>query len=149
MDDVLYHYIKSWVIIHTCPYFRGRCFRHQYSHSSNSRLIQIVYYSDVIMSAMASQITSLTIVYSTTYSGKDQRKHKSSASLVFVRGIHRWPVNSPAQRPMTRKMFPLDDVIMLHSCMAHNNHYKHSYKSQVWIRVHYFNIPEGTRALTI
>ena len=44
---------------------------------------------DVIMGATASQITSLTIVYSTVYSGVDQRKHQSSASLVFVRGIHR------------------------------------------------------------
>ena len=58
------------------------------------------------MGAIASQIISLTIVYSTVYSGADQRKHQSSASLAFVRGIHRWPVNS------TRKMFPLDDVIM-------------------------------------
>ena len=56
---------------------------------------QIHYYSDVIMGAMASQITSFTIVYSTVYSGADQRKYGSSASLVFVRGIHRWPVNSP------------------------------------------------------
>ena len=53
-----------------------------------------VHYNDVIMSAMASQITSLTIVYSTVYAGADQRKHQSSASLAFVRGIHRWPVNS-------------------------------------------------------
>ena len=51
------------------------------------------------MSAMASQITSLTIVYSIVYSGANQRKHQSSASLVFVRGIHRWPVNSPHIRP--------------------------------------------------
>ena len=42
------------------------------------------HYNDVIMSAMASQITSLTIVYSTVYSGADQRKHQSSASLAFV-----------------------------------------------------------------
>ena len=61
---------------------------------------------------MASQITSLTIVYSTVYSGTDQRKHQSSASLVFVRGIHRWPVNSPHKGPVTRKMFPFYDVIM-------------------------------------
>ena len=47
------------------------------------------------MEAMASEIISLTIVYSTVYSGADQRKHQSSASLAFVRGIHRWPVNSP------------------------------------------------------
>ena len=55
------------------------------------------------MAAMASQITSLTIVYLTVYSGVDQRKHQSSASLAFVRGIHRSPVNSPHKRPVTRK----------------------------------------------
>ena len=55
------------------------------------------------MSAMASQITSLTIVYSIVYSGADQRKHQSSASLAFVRGIHRWPVNSQHKGPVTRK----------------------------------------------
>ena len=49
-------------------------------------------YNNVIMGAMASQITSLTIVYSTVYSGADQRKHQSSASIASVRGIHRWPV---------------------------------------------------------
>ena len=47
------------------------------------------HYNDVIMSIMASQITSPTIVYSTVYSGADQRKRQSSASLAFVRGIHR------------------------------------------------------------
>ena len=63
--------------------------------------------TDAIMSAMASEITSLTIVYSSIYSGADQRKHQSSASLAFVReftGDHKWPV--------TRKKFPFDDVIM-------------------------------------
>ena len=64
------------------------------------------------MGTMASQITSLTIVYSTVYSGSDQRKHQSSASLAFVRWIHRGPVNSPHKWPVTRKMFPFDDVIM-------------------------------------
>ena len=64
------------------------------------------------MSAMASQITSPMIVYSTVYSGADQRKHQSSVSLAFVRGIHRWRVNSPRKGPLTRKMFPFDDVIM-------------------------------------
>ena len=57
---------------------------------------------------VASQITSLTIVYS----GIDQRKHKCSAWLVFARGIHRWPVNYPHKGPVTRKMFSFDDVIM-------------------------------------
>ena len=64
------------------------------------------------MGAMAFQITSLTIVYSTIYSGVDQIKYQSSALLDFVRGIHRWPVNSPHKVPVTRKMFPFDDVIM-------------------------------------
>ena len=65
------------------------------------------------MTAMASQITCLAIVYSTVYSDADQRKRQSSASLAFVRGIHRGPVNSPHNWPVTRKMFPLDDAIML------------------------------------
>ena len=64
------------------------------------------------MGAMASQITSLAIVYSTVYSGADQRKHQSSALLVFVWGIHRWPMNSPHKWPEMWKMFPFDDVIM-------------------------------------
>ena len=75
-------------------------------------ILRTIYYSDVIMRAMASQITSLPIVYSTVYSSVDQRKQKSSALLAFVRGIHRWPVNSPHKRPVTRKRFPFDDVIM-------------------------------------
>ena len=65
------------------------------------------HYNGVIMSAMAYQIASLTIVYTTVYSGADQRKHQSSASLAFVWGIHRWPVNSPHKGPETRKMSPL------------------------------------------
>ena len=51
------------------------------------------------MDAIASQITSLTIVYSTVYSNADQSKHQTSASLAFVRGMHRWPVNSPHKGP--------------------------------------------------
>ena len=60
------------------------------------------------MGGIASQITSLEIVYSTVYSGWDQRKHQSSTYLAFVRG----PVNSPHKWTVTRKMFPFDDVIM-------------------------------------
>ena len=65
------------------------------------------------MGEVASQITSLTIVYSIVYSDADQRKHQSSASLAFVRGIYRWPVNSPHKWPVSRKTFPFDDLIML------------------------------------
>ena len=64
------------------------------------------HYSDVIMGMMASQVTK-----STVYSGADQRKHQPP-SLAFVRGIHRWPVNSPLKWPETREMFPFNDVIM-------------------------------------
>ena len=77
------------------------------------RTYHFSHYDDVIMGAMASQITSFTIVYSTVYSGTDQRKHQSSASLAFLRGIHRGPVNSPHKWPVTRKMFPFDDAIMV------------------------------------
>ena len=69
------------------------------------------HYSEFIMRTMAWQITSLTIVYSTIYSRACQRKHQSSASLASVWGIHRWPMNSPHKGPVTRKMFPFDDVI--------------------------------------
>ena len=64
------------------------------------------------MDTMASQITSLTIVYSTINSGADQRKHQSSASLAFVREIHRSPVLSPHKVPVTWQMVPFDDAIM-------------------------------------
>ena len=91
------------------------------------------------MSAMSYLITSLTIVYSTVYSGADQRRHQNSASLAFVRGIHRSLVTPPPHThthtphppkpphphpphpphptpthkgPVTRKRFPFDDVIM-------------------------------------
>ena len=64
------------------------------------------------MSAAASQITGVSIVCSPVCSGAPQSRHQSSASLVFVRGIHRSPVNSPHKGPVTRKMVPFDDVIM-------------------------------------
>ena len=72
--------------------------------------MHISHYNDVIMGAITSQITSLTTVYSIVYA--DQRKHQRSASLAFVRGIHRSPVNSPHKWPVTQKVFPFDDVIM-------------------------------------
>ena len=64
------------------------------------------------MSAMTSQTTGASIVYSAVLSGACQRKHQSSASLVFVRGIHQEPVYSPHEGPVARKMFPFDDVII-------------------------------------
>ena len=85
----------------------GKCRRkHLQLHS------QHCHYNDVIMSAMASEITGVSIVYSTVCSGADQRKYQRSASLAFMRGIHRWPGNSPHNGPVTRNIFPFDDVIM-------------------------------------
>ena len=71
--------------------------------------IFLYHYNDVIMGAIASQITS---VYSTVYSYADQRKHKSSASLAICEGNSLGTSEFPAQCPVTRKMFPFDDVIM-------------------------------------
>ena len=70
----------------------------------------LLHYNDAIMRAMTSQITGLTIVYSTFNSGTVQ----SSASLAFVWGIHRWPMNSPHKGPVTRKCFHL----MTSSCQT-------------------------------
>ena len=71
------------------------------------------HHSDVIMSPMASQITSVSIVCLTVSSGASQRKHQSSASLAFAREIHRLTVDFPRKGPVTRKMFPSDDVIIM------------------------------------
>ena len=70
-----------------------------------------IHHSDVIMSEMTSQIISASIVCSVC-SGADRIKHQSCASLPFVRGIRRWPGDSPHKEPVTQKMFLLDDVIM-------------------------------------
>ena len=71
-------------------------------------------YTDVIMTAMVSQITGALIVYSTVCSGADQRKHQSFASLTFVRALRRWLVNSPQKGPVAQKMFPFDDASWYH-----------------------------------
>ena len=68
--------------------------------------------SDVIMNATASQIAGVLIVCSTVCSGANQRKHQSSVSLTFVRGNHRWPVDSLHKGPVTQKRFSFDDVII-------------------------------------
>ena len=68
-----------------------------------------IHYNDVIISASANQQPHDCLPF---IQGADQRKHQSSASLAFVKGIHRSPVNCPHKGPVTRKMFPFDDVIM-------------------------------------
>ena len=72
-----------------------------------------IHYSGVTMSDKASQITDIPSVCSIVCSGAHHRKHQSSSSLAFVRGIHRWPMDSPHKGPATRKMLLLnfDNVI--------------------------------------
>ena len=96
----------------------------------------LVRYNDVIMGAMASQITSLTIVYSTVLSGADQRKHQSSASMAFAGNS---PVTSefPAQRASNRKMFRFDDVIMhyIKSCYFKGNKHHWPNGTKMWAQI--------------
>ena len=107
LHPISYHtgprYCGTWLYIGTQIY----CLTTIYGRVSGN-----AFYSDIIISAIASQITSLTIACSTVYSGTDHRQHLVSASLAFVRGIHQWPVNSPHKGPVTQKMFPFDDIIM-------------------------------------
>ena len=102
-----------WAITCRCNWLRGDSLAgNEYWCSCIVKISN--HYNDVTMGAMVSQITGLTIVHSTVYSGADQRKHQSCASQACVRGIERWPVYSPHKWLVTRKMFPFDGVIMNH-----------------------------------
>ena len=117
-----------------------------YASIVENLLFHLHHYSDVIMGGMASQITGISIVYSTVYSGTVQRKYQSSVSLAFVRGIHRRPVNSPHKGPVTQKMFPFDDVIMWLILKRPYNHHAvgHSHR----LHQHFRDIVrEGTYAV--
>ena len=94
------------------------------------------HYNDVIVITMASPITSLTIVYSIVYSDADQRKHQISVSLALVRGIHQGPVNSSHKWPVTRKMFPFDDVIMWKQHIIIQPAHTYELTSSVWAECH-------------
>ena len=105
---------------------------------SNLKMESMVHYSDVIMSVMASQITSLTIVYSTVYSGADEGKHQSSASLAFVRGIHRWPLDSLHKRPVTPSwpdLFSIWEKTSVHNRLdsTSKGQQKHLQMEQKWV----------------
>ena len=147
--------LVAWVnrcreLDHVCTYI------YQFFIKFKSRNVQIVeniirwsrhdtniHYDDVVMGSMASQITSLTIVYSIVYSDADQRKHQSSRSLAFVRGIHRGPANSSHKWPVTRKMFPFHDVIMhmlnmglfLLTLLIHSHFYPHFHCSMTKLEI--------------
>ena len=99
-DDVILTQIPECTYLHVILLLRGPVFSTQYC-------LMMPHYNDVIMSAMASQITGVSIVYWTVCSGADQRIHQSSASLVFVGGFHRWPVYSPHKGQWRGKCFHL------------------------------------------
>ena len=140
---------------HKKPGHENRTFRGlgpQAPENPMGPLWNFIHYTDVIMGMITSQITSLTIVYSTVYSDADQRKPQSSASLAFVRRIHRRPVNSPHKWPVTWKMFPFDDVIMpMDSLMAPSH-----YLNQCWLLISQslwhspeWNIPASGQAIVL
>ena len=116
---------------------------HFWQNDWHCRCFEYEYYSDVIMTPMASQVTVALFDNSTVCSGADQRKHQSSVSLAFVRGIHWWPVNSPHKGPVTRKIF--DDVIII-SPWSPAIHHRFdlsrtgSVSKQLWILKSYFEI---------
>ena len=83
LNDVYEIYIPPWTKLLGYTGFGLSCTHWAWITQEN------FHYIDVTMTTMVSQITSLTVVYSIVYSGVDQRKHQSSASLAFVRGIHR------------------------------------------------------------
>ena len=90
------------------------CIRQNLATSNTSTTSHHHYHcNDVIMSTVTSQITSVSTVYSNVYSGTDQNKHQSSASLAFAWGIYWWSVNCPHKWPVTRKMFPFDDIMLI------------------------------------
>ena len=78
-----------------------------------SKVTLYFHYSDVIMNAIALQIIGVSIVCSSVFFRRRSKKHQSSALLAFVSGIHQWPMDSPHRGPVTRKMFPFDDIIMI------------------------------------
>ena len=93
------------------------------------------------MSTMASQITSVSMVCLTVCSGADKRKYQSPASLAFLRGIHRWPVNSPPKAPVTRKMCPFHDVIVFLEILSQKQ--IHVYKPDIAVVSHHTLLPNA------
>ena len=104
-------------------------------------------YNDFIMGAMAYQVTGVWVVWSTVCAGVYQRKHQNSVSLDFLRGIHRWPMDSAHKGPVTQKMFPFDDLFMsnypkrlawlgsVHAVRRHIFNQKASWLKQAYLKI--------------
>ena len=114
-----------WVCVRVCVWF------YKLIHGPQKQILVFFFWDFCwnldIRGAIASQITSITIVCSTIYLDAEQRKHQSSASLAFVRGIHRWSVNSLHKWPATRKIFHLmtSSWGCQHKNMSKHNRYHH------------------------
>ena len=114
----------------------GMCWETNYCDAS-----ALEHYSDAIMSAMASQITGVYIVCSTSCCwGGDDWKRQSSVSRAFVMGKYRWPVDSTQKGPVTRKVFPFHGDIMKWTSTKNGDHgiyqNKHSFNLRHnWITV--------------
>ena len=110
---------RSWDAANQENFVKMTIFLYQWTMTTNSLLYpvnsEMDHYSDVMMSAMATEITGVLIVCSAVCSGVDQRKYQSSMTLAFMRAIHQRPVDSPHKWPVTRKMFPFDEVILTRS----------------------------------
>ena len=107
-----YKYICTLIALFVCAQ-RWRVSLNNSLAQPKSAIPIFFHYSDVIMGAMASQITSALSVYSIVCSGVDQRKHQSSPSLTYVRGIHWWPVAGEFPSQRASKMFPFHDVFIV------------------------------------
>ena len=101
--------------------FNWRAVYLSFLHTNMTKIVEILphvrqcHYNDVIMGVIASQITSLTVVYSIVYSDADRRKHQQVPHhWPLCREIHRGPVKSPHKWPVTRKMFPFDFIMICH-----------------------------------
>ena len=125
-------------MLHACSVIWLMWYYFHRSHNGGS------HYSEVLMIAMASHFPGVSVVYWTVCSCADQRRQQISASLTFVMGIHRWPVNSPHKGPVTQKMLPFDDVIMtiifktslsfIISIRMYTNSIKYPYEHKSWWR---------------
>ena len=134
-DYLIYQLISviSSRLTYICKWWRIEYWLHWWSPTQRQLFFCLPHYDDVIMGAMASQITRLTIVYSAVYSGAVQSKHQSSAPLAFVWGIHRGPVNSPHKWPVTRKCFHLMTSSCENKCPCRNTayHIRYTHRSIV------------------
>ena len=139
----------QWDIVSLCSFVftRAAILSHGNSELHDLHLctkLSWFHYSDVITSTMASQITSLTIVYSIVYSGADQKKIKAPRHWSLCREFTSDLWLSPHRGPVTWQMFPFDDVIMLKKRKEKklvNRGWMKSFSSSCVVFLFFFNWP--------